>query len=81
MPEFTQSWAFIFIIGIICFAAGFILAAILAASGRGSKMEERIERDLASLPLEIRVKNHFKSAGYKPPLEAEIVKQNDPKTD
>jgi len=41
MPEFTQSWLFAFIIG--CFVGGFIGflgAAILAASGRGSRMEE-----------------------------------------
>ena len=43
MPEFTQSWAFIFIVGVIGFAAGFALAIILAASGRASRMEERME--------------------------------------
>lgn len=46
MPEFTQSWAFAFIIG--CFIGGcfgFLLAAILAASGRASRMEEKIVRD------------------------------------
>ena len=46
MPEFTQSWAFIFIVGVICFAAGFILAIILAASGRASRMEEKMEKDV-----------------------------------
>jgi len=43
MPEFTQSWAFWFIIG--CFAVAvivFILWIICAASGRASRMEERI---------------------------------------
>ena len=43
MPEFTQSWAFAFIIGCIiggCF--GVVLAAILAASGRASRAEEKM---------------------------------------
>lgn len=40
MPEFTQLWAFIFIIGVICFAAGFVLAIILARSSKDSRMEE-----------------------------------------
>ena len=42
MPEFTQSWAFIFIVGVICFAAGFILAIIIAGSGRASRAEELV---------------------------------------
>jgi gas vesicle protein len=44
MIDFFHSWAFAFIIG--CFvggAIGFIGAAILAASGRASRMEEKIE--------------------------------------
>ena len=41
--NFFQSWAFTFIIGVICFAAGFALAIILAASGKASRMEEKIE--------------------------------------
>ena len=44
MPEFTQSWAFAFIIG--CFVGGcfgFLGAAILAASGKASRMEEKTE--------------------------------------
>ena len=43
MPEFTQSWVFAFLLGCIiggCF--GVVLAAILAASGRASRMEEKI---------------------------------------
>ena len=43
MTDFFQSWVFAFIIG--CFiggAIGFIGAVILAASGRASRMEERI---------------------------------------
>ena len=42
MPEFTQSWAFIFIVGVTCFIVGFVLATILAASGKASRAEERI---------------------------------------
>jgi len=42
MPEFTQSWAFTFIVGVVCFVLGFALAIIIAGSGRGSRMEERI---------------------------------------
>ena len=70
-------WGFI-IGGFICGFIGFLGAAILAASGRASRMEEKIESDLASLPLEIRVKNHFKSVGYKPPSKVEIVTQGKP---
>jgi len=43
MPEFTQSWAFWFLVVIISFAAGFLLAAILVASGKTSRMEEEME--------------------------------------
>ena len=46
MPEFIQSWACAFIIG--CFiggAIGFFTAIILAASGRASRMEERMVYD------------------------------------
>jgi len=81
MPEFTQSWAFIFIVGVIGFVLGFILAIIMAASGKASRMEEKIEKDLASRPIVWNVKNHFKSVGYKPPLKAEIVIKNNPRTD
>lgn len=43
MTEFTQSWAFWFLAGIIIgFATGFILAIIIAGSGKGSRMEEKI---------------------------------------
>ena len=42
MPEFTQSWAFTFIIGVISFAAGFALAIIIASGSRRSRAEERI---------------------------------------
>ena len=41
MLEFTFSW-FTLIVGILCFAAGFALAIIIAGSGRGSRMEEKI---------------------------------------
>ena len=68
MPEFTQSWAFIFIIGVICFAAGFALAIILAGSGKGSRMEEKIS---ASHLYEI-IERERKRRG-KPDIE-EIVK-------
>jgi len=75
MPEFTQSWVFAFLLGCViggCF--GVVIAAILATSSKASRMEERIERDLASRPLVVKVKNHFKS-------KEEIVTQNNPRTD
>ena len=43
MPDFFHSWAFAFIIG--CFVGGcfgFLGAAILATSGRASRMEEKM---------------------------------------
>ena len=43
MPEFTQSWAFAFIVG--CFVGGiitFIVTIIMAAGSRGSRAEEKI---------------------------------------
>ena len=43
MPEFTQSWTFWFLVVVISFAAGFILAIILAGSSRASRIEEKIE--------------------------------------
>ena len=43
MPEFTQSWAFWFLAGIIVgFIAGFVLAIIIAGSGRASRAEELV---------------------------------------
>ena len=74
----SDFWIGFIIGGFICGFIGFLGAAILAASGRASRMEEKIEKDLASLPLEIRVKNHFKSVGYKPPSTVEIVTQGKP---
>jgi len=47
MTDFFHSWAFAFIIGCfvgVCF--GFLGAAILAVSGRASRMEERMEKDV-----------------------------------
>jgi len=47
MPEFTYSWAFAFIVG--CFVGGligFVLTIICAASGKASRVEEKIEQDL-----------------------------------
>jgi len=72
MPEFTQSWAFWFLVVIISFAAGFLLAAILAGSGKASRMEEKIEGELASRPLKISIKNHFSKS------ETEIATQGKP---
>jgi len=43
MPEFFHSQAFAFIIGCVVGGAfGFLLACILAAPGKASRMEERI---------------------------------------
>lgn len=75
----SNFWIGFIIGGFICGFIGFLGAAILAASGRASRMEEKIEEDLASLPLEIRVKNHFKSVGYKPPSKVEIATKGKPK--
>lgn len=74
MPEFIQSWTFIFIIGVICFAAGFVLAIILAASGNASRMEERISGEA----IHEAVKREEARRG-KP--EVEIATNNNPRTD
>ncbi len=65
MPEFTQSWAFWFLIGVICFAAGFALAIIIASGSRRSKAYEIIERE--------------RKRRGKPDIE--IVTKNNPRTD
>lgn len=49
MIDFFHSWAFAFIIG--CFIGGcfgFLGAAILAASGQASRMEEKIEEEIVT---------------------------------
>jgi len=70
--NFFQSWAFWFLVGIaVGFIAGFALAIILAASGKASRMEEKIEDDLYSYQIHNKV--------WKPRVE--IVKQNNPGTD
>ena len=78
MPEFTQSWAFAFLLGCIiggCF--GVVLAAILAASGRASRMEERIV-GYKSPPKKSRRPN---KPTPPPPLKIEIATKNNPRTD
>jgi len=77
MPEFTQSWAFLFLIGFIIFmvgfALGFICSAILAASIRKKRIEQRLERKPGYQQVHFRV-----SAGASP---TKIVTQNNPRTD
>ena len=87
MQEFTQSWAFAFLLGCIiggCF--GVVLAAILAASGRASRTEERIEKDIFrddvppyETPEEIIEKEKRKKAYLK--MRGIIATKNDPRTD
>lgn len=76
MPEFTQSWAFWFLVVVISFAAGFVLAIIIAGSSKGSRMEER-----STFKSDDEFYNHIaKFKNYWKP-EIEIVTQNNPKTD
>ena len=86
MPEFTQSWAFIFIIGVICFAAGFALAIIIAGGGRRSRAEEKMEKNIFradvppfETPEEIVEKEKRKIAYLK--MRGIIATKNDPRTD
>ena len=82
MPEFTQSWAFWFLIVVVSFAAGFILAAILAGSGKASRMEERdvFRNDVSpyETPKEIVEREKRKIAYLK--MRGIIVTKNDPRT-
>ena len=77
MPEFTQSWAFTFVVGVLCFAAGFALAIIIAGSGRGSRMEERMV-GYKSPPINIRRPN---KPTPPPPPKIEIATQGKPEDD
>jgi len=73
MPEFTESWAFWFLVGIV---VGFILAIILAASGKASRIEERdIFRDDVP-PYETP-----KEVAEKEKMRGIITTKNDPRTD
>jgi len=69
MPEFTQSWAFIFIIGVICFFAGFALAISITASGRRARAEAELICEAAKIAKEFRE------------VETEIATTNNPRTD
>ena len=76
MPEFTQSWAFWFIIG--CFAVAvivFILWIICAASGKGSRMEERMSDTM------FKTVKRGKATFSKMAHETKIATQNNPRTD
>jgi len=81
MPEFTQSWAFAFLFG--CFIGaiiGFFVAALCAASSKGSRMEEKIENCLFQDQASI---DNFCTkllAKYKG-KPVEVVTKNDPRTD
>ena len=68
------------ILWILFIAGAFIYHRVIKPikSGRASRMEEKIEKDLASRPIQWRVKNHFKSVGYKPPSKIEIATQGKP---
>ena len=77
MPEFTSSWAFAFIVGIICFAVGFALAIIMAGGSRRSRAEEGLV-GYKPPPKKLRRPNKPTPA---PPLKIEIVTKNDPRTD
>ena len=86
MPEFTQSWGFTFIVGVICFAAGSFLAIIIAGSGRGSRMEEKMEKGVFradvppfETPEEIAEREKRKIAYLK--MRGIIATKNDPRTD
>ena len=86
MPEFTQSWAFWFLVVVISFAAGFILAIILARSSKDSRMEERMEKDVFrddvppyETPKEIAEKEKRKIAYLK--MRGIVVTKNNPRTD
>jgi len=69
--NFFQSWAFWLLAGIVIgFIAGFALAIIMAASGRASRMEEKMVYDAYEKE---------KRRRDKPDIMA--VKQNDPRTD
>ena len=75
MNEFTQSWAFAFIIG--CFiggAIGFFAAIIISASGQASRMEEKIEDRLVYEAA----KREEERRGEP---DIEIVTKNNPRTD
>ena len=75
MPEFTHSWAFWFLVVVISFAAGFILAIILAASSKDSRTEEKMSDTMFKAVEEGR------STFSKMAHETKIVTQNDPRTD
>lgn len=86
MLEFTQSWAFWFLIIAVSFAAGFVLAIIIAGSGRASRMEEKIEKDIFrddvppyETPKEIAEREKRKEAYLK--MRGIIATKNDPRTD
>ena len=71
MPEFIQSWACAFIIG--CFiggAIGFFATIIISASGKASRMEEKMVYDA--------YERERKRRGEP---DIEIVTKNDPRTD
>lgn len=82
----SDFWIGFIIGGFICGIIGFLGAAILAASGRASTMEEKIEKDVFradvppfKTPEEIVEREKRKIAYLK--SRGIIVKQNDPRTD
>ena len=95
MPDFTQSWALWFIIG--CFVGGcfgFLGAAILAASGKASRMEERMGNELMRKAVgavfncpncgrvwDSRTHDACQCGAIIQEPDIEIVTQNNPRTD
>jgi len=75
MPEFTQSWAFWFLIIAISFIAGFVVATILASGRRASSEEERREEEMIVHDAYDREKRRRGGP------EIEIATKNNPRTD
>ena len=79
----SDFWIGFIIGGFICGIIGFLIAAILAASGRASRMEERdVFRDDVppyETPKEIAEREKRKIAYLK--MRGIIITQNNPRTD
>ena len=71
----SNFWVGFIIGGFICGIIGFLGAAILAASGRASRVEEKMSDTMFKTVK--RGKSNFSKMAH----EVEVVKQNDPRTD
>ena len=76
--NFFQSWAFTFIVGVVCFAAGFALAIIIAGGGKGSKMEEKMMGHNPPPKKSRRPNKPTPSPPPRKPLRIEILTQGKP---